>query len=72
MSISVIAVNLGLRQAMLTNDEVIPVSGFLDRFGDDTDDPSEAEAFTAGPCSCGKYYEDSIGTFNPVSKSKLN
>lgn len=63
MQVELCSVSLGQRLAMLTDGQIIPITNMLDCDGDDTDEPSEARAFVAGPDANGKWHEDSLDTY---------
>jgi hypothetical protein len=66
------SVHLRQRLALLTDGQIIPVTALLDEAGDETDDPHEAKAFTAGPDSAGQYHVDSLEGYGFTDKSTIN
>lgn len=63
----VAAVNRGERLALLDNNEVVPIFGYINEDGDVVAtkdmDPEASAGFIAGPCPNGKVYYDFWVTF---------
>jgi len=57
------SVNLGQRLALTTDQQIVPITNLIDEFGDDTDEPSEADQFVAGPLKCGTWLTESTSSF---------
>lgn len=72
MSLDIQAVQLRQRLAMLSDGQVVPIVSMLDFEGEDTEEPHEAKAVVAGPCSCGRWYTDSLDGYDFTNPSALN
>jgi hypothetical protein len=46
--LSVLAINLGRRLVLLTDDRVMPITNLFDLNSEETDDPDQAITFVAG------------------------
>jgi hypothetical protein len=58
------SINLGRSLALTTTGEVVPITNMFDMDGDDTNDPAEAVAITAGPTASGEWLSDAVTNFN--------
>lgn len=61
----VVSVNLGRREALLSDGRVVPVTNMLDADGDDTEDPAEAVGFVSGAGS--EWFVDAVSDFEGAS-----
>lgn len=66
MATDVKSINLGRGEALLDDDQIIPICDMLDEEGEATLFPGAAKAFVAGPCKDGKWYADGTDTYNRV------
>lgn len=63
----VVAISRVKSLAILTGDEVIPITNWMDEDGEC--DKDDAIMFVAGPCSDEKWYTDEVSNF---TSTKLN
>lgn len=60
-NLRVVSVNLGRREALLSDGRVVPVTNLLDADGKDTDDAAEAVGFVSGAGS--EWFVDLVSDF---------
>jgi hypothetical protein len=63
MQIEVEAINLGRRQALLSDGQIIPINLMVDHRGEDTDNPAEAVQISAGPDNTGGWWHGQVSGF---------
>lgn len=65
----VVSINLRRRQVLDTFGDFLPIVGFTDLDGDETEDLDMAEQFVAGPNREGQWYRDAVGNYEGPSFS---
>lgn len=60
----VLAISRGRAEAVLSDDEVVPITSWID--ADGPCDPRDAICCVAGPCSDGKWYSINLEEFDPI------
>lgn len=69
MQIEIHQIHLSRREAVTSDGQIIPIVSLLDNWGEDTEEPSEAKAFVAGPDNRGQWHTDMTESYVPATSN---